>query len=205
MRLILFIIAFLFLAACNKDLQGEAIQFQSASPQQENPEQGDECTTNVDCPIGQVCVDSVCGVFEETPQQVTLSSCTKNADCGEQVCIDGMCGKIETMYQPQVCTAVCKIKRIVVKTSDDETYDFVPGKGSYTAAGALEWRIVTAPNHCTGQAKVPIHIIRRQYGKIVSEEYITLVEDVPSKVLTHPSVTSLAFTLTADVIDEQCS
>ena len=205
-KLILFTIALLLIAGCYRNLQGQAIQFQSGSTQQQNPQFGDECASNADCPTGQACVDSVCGTFQEASQQVTLSSCTTNADCGEQVCINGACGKIETInYQLQACTAACKIKRVVIATSDDETYDFVPGKGSYTAAGALEWRIVAAPNHCVGQAKVPVLVTRRQYGKVLNEEYVTLVEDVPSKVLKHPSVTTLAFTLTADFIDEECS
>src|SRR3989344_3454929 len=168
-KLILFTIALLLIAGCSRNLQGQAIQFQSGSTQQQNPQFGDECASNADCPTGQACVDSVCGTFQEASQQVTLSSCTTNADCGEQVCINGACGKIETInYQLKACTAPFKKKRV-------------------------------------GQAKVPVLVTRRQYGKVLNEEYVTLVEDVPSKVLKHPSVTTLAFTLTADVIDEECS
>ena len=213
MKLLLFLFLMsvgLVLAGCSIDLRGKAVEFQSASEQQQSPQPADECASNDDCPAGKFCVDSVCGTFQNAGNNIENNaakvSCIQNSDCTDGACIDGECGKLEYLHVQKACSATCNVKRVVVKTSDGETYDFVPGKGSYTAAGALEWRIVRGPNHCAGdEIKVPVQITRRQYGKVLSEEYITLAEKVPSKTLKHPSVNTLAFILTADVIEEQCS
>ena len=194
------------ITAC-EDLSGNAIDVvaPSGAEQEVSPDSDAECTSTADCPEGTVCVDSVCGVIEKAETVL----CEQNSDCaslGEgQVCIDGICGSLEEMYLPQTCDAACKVTRVLVKTSGGESYDYVPGKGSYTAAGALEWRLVRGPNHCAGEAKIPVQVTLRQYGNIISERYITLEKETESKKLTHPGVSTLAFTLTAEEIDEECT
>src|SRR3989338_5446650 len=173
------------ITAC-EDLSGNAIDVvaPSGAEQEVSPDSDAECTSTADCPEGTVCVDSVCGVIEKAETVL----CEQNSDCGS----------LEEMYLPQTCDAACKVTRVLVKTSGGESYDYVPGKGSYTAAGALEWRLVRGPNHCAGEAKVPVQIVLRQYGNIISERYITLEKETESKKLTHPGVSTLAFTLTAE-------
>jgi len=91
-------------------------------------------------------------------------------------------------------------------TSDGETYNVVKGKGGYTAASALEWTTMLNPSYCKGdEVKIPIKILKRNYGKILGDELILLKVGEKSKVITHPVMDEIKFTLTVQSVDEKCS
>lgn len=102
------------------------------------------------------------------------------------------------------CTK-CTVKELTITTSDGDTLPMVPGKGSYTGAGAIEWAVEKGAPQCEEEVKVPIKIIKRSYGKIVSEDSLSLVEGETSKIIDHPTIKTLKFTLRVDDLKVQCS
>ncbi len=132
-------------------------------------------------------------------------SCTLTADCeaGKQ-CLNGQCGTIEQLYQTD-CISKCNFEEIIISTSDGETYTLGKGQGSYTAAGALEWKLISVPNYCPMEKViVPIRIIAKNYGKIVGEYALTLEEGETSDQIMHPDIPSIEFTVTLDDVKEKC-
>ena len=136
-----------------------------------------------------------------------IKSCTYNAECTDNnVCVDGHCATLETIRQLNCDTAdtVCTVREIVMATNTGELYQLTPGRGSYTSAGALEWKTERA-QHCEGNnAIIPILIGLRNYGQLVGEYYITLSEGQNSTILTHPTISSIKFQLIAEKITSSC-
>jgi hypothetical protein len=131
--------------------------------------------------------------------------CTSNTDCSGQ-CINSACGDLSDLYSQQQCAQTCKLKTITVVTSNGETHLAGPGGGSYTSAGALTWVVESGPEHCaTQETIVPIKIIKKNYGEIVTEEYITLKRGETSQILHHPTISSVAFTLNVQDVTRECS
>ena len=139
----------------------------------------------------------------EITEEASEPSCTTDDDCGGKQCIGGICQQISDPVD--TCEATCRITGVTIETSDGQTLELVPGKGSYTAAGALQWRIESSPKHCKGEARIPIEITRYNYGEKLDQEIITLAEGESSRVITHPTITSVAFMLTVNYIAELCS
>lgn len=142
---------------------------------------------------------------EETTTSLNLS-CTLTADCeaGKQ-CINGQCGTIEVLYDTN-CASKCNFEEIIISTSDGETYTLGKGQGSYTAAGAIEWKLLSVPDYCPMElVVVPLKIIAKNYGKVVGEYALTLQEGETSKQIVHPAIPSLEFTVTVDKVKESCS
>jgi hypothetical protein len=142
----------------------------------------------------------------DSDASLVLQSCTMNSECSDgNVCIDNICGKLADLYSNEDCDAMCRITEVHVVTNRGDSYNFPPGKGSYTGAGALEWRLQSGPNHCAIQdPRVPIIITKRNYGDVISEAYVTLAEGETTSVLDHPSV-PLEFTLSANKITTTCT
>jgi len=145
---------------------------------------------------------------EEMPAEVApvIETCRVNADCTDnKKCIEGTCGMIADLYVTD-CEKKCTLKSLELTTSDGESYTLVKGQGGYTAAGAVEWKIVSFADYCPSEDLViPINIYKKNYGKVVSEQVITLKEGETSPVITHPTVTNLAFTLKVNELKESCS
>lgn len=135
--------------------------------------------------------------------------CTHNDNCtwGEH-CIEGRCQILADFYKTEddgECKK-CNFNNIEILTSDGETYTLSRGQGSYTAAGALDWTILSGPDYCSGEEIiVPIEILKRNYGEIFSDEVIMLKVGETSDVITHPIVQRVAFTLTVISANEVCS
>jgi len=134
--------------------------------------------------------------------------CTDNSQCAwNEQCIDEGCNTIESLYDTN-CDIKCNFNSVLVKTSDGETYTFDRGKGSYTAAGALSWKLLPGPDYCKGedaQAIIPIELTKLNYGQIVGKNVVTITKGKPSSVITHPNISSIKFTLTATDLKEKCS
>lgn len=151
--------------------------------------------------------DGICDFLEERAlAEMADGRCTDNYHCtlGEY-CIDSQCAPLESIYKGKGdCSKMCYIYAAKIITSDDESYNVKPKMGSYTAAGALEWKLMESPLHCKGESPVlPVKIIRKRPGEIIGEEVITLSRRETSAILTHPDL-SLAFTLQAQYIYESC-
>lgn len=151
--------------------------------------------------------NKVCDTAEREVQ-LSSSSCTDNLQCGSgKSCINGFCSVLSDIYQgSEICDKKCNYYALQVTTSDGETYNLKPKRGSYTAAGALEWKIMEAPEHCNGEPTIiPISIIRKAPGKILSEEIITLYKGEASTTLTHPLLPEFSLSLKIESVNELCS
>jgi hypothetical protein len=133
--------------------------------------------------------------------------CTVNADCEVgNFCIDGECGTIADIYMTEGCTEKCNFDSVVVETSDDDTFTLNRGQGDYTAAGAIEWTLSSGPDYCKGEKViVPVKIEKKNLGKILSEEYVTVIAGETSSVIKHPTMSSIAFTFKIKSVNEVCS
>ncbi|MBS3127115.1 hypothetical protein J4228_03035 [Candidatus Woesearchaeota archaeon] len=132
--------------------------------------------------------------------------CNTTADCEQgQFCIDQKCGTIADLYKTD-CATLCNYKDIKVVTSDGETYTLHRGEGSYTAAGALAWTLLSGPNYCPGNAAIiPIQLEKVSDGKILESNVLTLNVGQTSPQITHPTVKRVKFTLKIDSVNETCS
>jgi len=133
--------------------------------------------------------------------------CKQNKDCpAGNLCIDGDCGKIADLYVTEGCTQKCNFKDAVVETSDGQTFTLNRGKGDYTAAGAIEWSLSTGPDYCPGDdIIVPVKIKKKNLGKLINEQYVTVKVGEKSDVITHPNIKSIKFTFTVKSVKEECS
>ena len=137
-------------------------------------------------------------------QEVT--GCQYNSDCKEGLlCIDKECKILASLYKTD-CENKCAITAVKLKTSDGEEYGLTLGQGSYTAAGALEWKLMKTPDYCQGEDPlVAVNIIKKTTGKIVGEQVLTLQKGDTSEEITHPTVKSVKFTATLADVTEKCS
>ena len=197
---------------------GKAIQFQKLIGGEEGGKAG-EITYKVECtpphmlnPAGDACcldVDNstVCDTTEARQGQGTGGECNDNNQCPRgEYCVESSCRTLASLYTGAGdCSKLCSYYAIKMLTSDGETYSLKPKQGSYTGAGALEWKLLEMPQHCKGgKPLVPINIILKRPGEIISEGVITLQQGEKSEILTHPDIPKLAFALTADTIFETC-
>lgn len=145
---------------------------------------------------------------EPEKPKMELKACSHNANCTEgKLCIEGKCQALADFSKGiGSCEKECKFTGVEILTSDGETYSLKPGQGSYTAAGALDWTILSGFKYCSGEkARVPIKILKRNYGQVFSDEVILVKAGETSKVITHPTVKRIAFTLTVKKAEESCS
>lgn len=143
----------------------------------------------------------------EPPVPIVNLSCTTNMNCSEgKFCIEGNCGTIAELYETEGCEKKCNFGSIVVTTSDGETYPITKGQGSYTAAGALQWKVDSVPDYCPMEEVIaPIDIKMVNYGNVLRQYYLTLKEGETSEVMEHPVVPNIKFTVTLKSLEEKCS
>ncbi len=155
--------------------------------------------------------NNVCDTAEERQAQVQPAAvpgqCTDNLQCEtNEFCIDGRCSSLFQIYKGSpICGKICNYYALVVSTSDGESYNVKPKQGSYSCVGAVEWKIMENADHCQGEkAVVPIAIIMKQPGEIISEQVITLKRRESNEVV-HPTLPQCRLTLTMDEIYELCT
>ncbi len=179
---------------------GEVRDVVSCTPPQILTPDKDACCTDANN-------NSQCDTAE---REVVFSTgnCADNLECGSgKLCINGVCGTFQDLYHgSEICDKQCNYYALRVLTSDGETYNVRPKRGSYTAAGALEWKIMEAPSHCNGEPTViPVSIIKKAPGKILSEEVITLHKGEASAIIVHPFLPDFTFSLKIEEVNELCS
>jgi hypothetical protein len=148
---------------------------------------------------------------EAEPEEVIIepeeTSCEKKADCpqGER-CIEGVCGVISDLYQTEGCTDTCNYKNVEISTSDGEEYTLNRGRGSYSYAGAIEWKLTPGPDYCQGdEVPIPITLIKKNSGEVLEQQTIVLTEGETSEVVTHPTIERISFTATIESLVETCT
>lgn len=145
-------------------------------------------------------------VVEDTTETLEINlSCTINSDCEQgKSCINKICGKVADLYNT-ACESKCNFNQIEISTSDGDDFNLSRGQGSYTAAGAVEWKLLSGPDYCPGnEIIVPVELIRKDTGKIIGKEVITLNPGKTSDSITHPSIKSISFTLKIEKVNEEC-
>tara|TARA_Y100000310_G_C20621728_1_gene783707 strand:- start:234 stop:797 length:564 start_codon:yes stop_codon:yes gene_type:complete len=143
---------------------------------------------------------------EIEPGVVEVPACTVKADCEEwKDCIDGECKVVADLYNTE-CENKCDYNNVVVKTSDGNTLTLSRGQGSYTSAGAVEWKLMPGPKYCPDEnLPIPIKLLKKNTGEILSEEIVTLKVGETSNTITHPTISRVSFTVTVESINEVCS
>ena len=135
-------------------------------------------------------------------------SCSVSADCAwNEKCIEGVCGMTSDIYDTEgVCEQQCNFDNVHVFTSDGDELTLSRGQGSYTGAGAIEWKLLSSADYCKGEDATPvaIELIMKNMGQILSREVIVLEVGQESDSITHPSIASIDFTLEVESIDETC-
>src|SRR3989338_5624731 len=163
-------------------------------------------------PAPSVPVTAETTVVETTPPPppapvvVQNTSCKDNADCtGVLQCIDGSCRTVASLYKTD-CDQKCNYNTVKIITSDGEPFTLNRGNGDYAYAGAVEWKLLSGPDYCPGSnSLVPIAIIKKTTGKILGEEVITIHKGETSKIITHPTIARVRFTVKVDNYTEICS
>jgi len=171
------------------------------------PAQIEELPIVEDLPEGAEVSDVIEEPIEE-PIIEELIGCEFNSDCEwNKLCIDGECGTIDDLYVTEGCTEKCNFNSVVVETSDSQTFTLNRGQGDYTAAGAIEWTLASGPDYCKGSddITVPVKIKKKNMGKVISEEYRTVLVGKVSEVVTHPTMAGLEFTFKIKSVNEECS
>tara|TARA_Y100000310_G_C20651562_1_gene799710 strand:+ start:74 stop:634 length:561 start_codon:yes stop_codon:yes gene_type:complete len=145
-------------------------------------------------------------IKKEVVKEFKSTKCTHNTNCTfKKYCIAGECKAIADFYEKKDCEKKCNYQKIKITTGDGEKYTLSRGQGSYTAASALEWTIVSGPDYCSGEIiKVPFKILKRNYGKVFADEVVILKVGETSKTIGHPLMPEIAFTLRVESVDESC-
>jgi hypothetical protein len=193
------LILVLFFIGCQKQSEFVHLHEQSEVPAETTGESIEE--------TGAVSPEKPGKESVEEPEVEGDLSCTHNSNCtGGELCIEGKCQVLANFYETDDICKKCRLSKIEILTSDGGNYVLSPGQGSYTAAGALDWTIVKGEDYCQGnEVKVPIKILKRNYGEIFSDKLIILKAGETSKVITHPFMKRVAFTLKIVSVEEDCS
>jgi hypothetical protein len=208
--IIIFIIVGIFsLTSCEKiqNYVGQRSELQDLAEElpieEDTMDQIEEALDEVEEQV-EVLVEEVIEDIEEEPV-----GCTTNDDCEwDEYCIDEICGKTGDIYDTDGdCEEKCNFNDVVITTSDGDEMTLSRGKGSYTAAGAIEWKLLSSSDYCLGDEDtvVAIKLIYKNAGTLLGEEIVTVDVGETSKVITHPVISSISFTLEVESINEECS
>ncbi len=146
-------------------------------------------------------------IVQEAAVVVTLpTTCQSNTQCGQGLyCIDASCARLSELNNNKNCKQTCELTKAHFITSDGEKYALTKGQGTYTAAGALEWKVMAFGPYCQGvEPKIPVLLIKKNAGKILEESVITIQEGNTSNIITHPTVKRVKFTVTLAAVEEVC-
>lgn len=144
---------------------------------------------------------------EESADKKEAQKCEDTSDCKDgYACVDKRCGRVIELYDTESsCDERCRIKEVELETNSGDRFNFPPGKGTYTGAGAVEWKLASIPDYCPMEnPPIAIQVLKWNYGKLLSDEVITLHKGEESEVIAHPVVRKVQFTLKVKDIKEVC-
>lgn len=148
-------------------------------------------------------------VIEEIVEVEVETGCTTKTECAwNEHCIEGECAQLTTIYDTEsVCDSKCNFNQVQITTSDGDEFELARGKGDYTLAGAIEWQLMSGADYCLGDdsTTVAIKLKKKNYGEIIEEQVILVNQGEISQIISHPIMTTAAFTLTVNSINEECS
>ena len=154
--------------------------------------------------VEEIILEEVVEIVEED----LVVSCLVSADCEwNEYCIGGFCGMTSDIYNTDGdCDSKCNFNNVQVSTSDGDELILSRGQGSYTAAGAVEWKLLSSADYCLGEGATPVavELIMKNLGQILSKKVIVLNVGDESNSITHPSITSIDFRLVVESYDETC-
>tara|TARA_Y100000310_G_C20583344_1_gene764116 strand:+ start:213 stop:788 length:576 start_codon:yes stop_codon:yes gene_type:complete len=145
-------------------------------------------------------------VEESVPEEIVVNkTCTQDLECtGTERCIDGTCGLLNAINN-QECVSKCTYKSANIETSDGDILTLKRGESTYTAAGAVAWKLLNPGEYCPGEdVRIPIQIEKVNYGKILSTQVLTTKINEVSEEVNHPTVKSVKFTLKVVDLEEEC-
>jgi hypothetical protein len=179
----------IIILGCTKEQpQVDQIEEQVLPPVQEEPPQIEE------------------PIIEPIEEELNLT-CQRNSDCLNNLyCIDLECKTLADINVAQEeCETKCSLTNATITTSDGEEYTLRRGQGSYSYAGAIEWKIGIMPAFCPSKnVKVPLVTIKKNYGEILGEQITTLTKGQTSEVITHPTSSRVNFQLTLKDFKQTC-
>ncbi len=147
-------------------------------------------------------------IVEEVELVIEDVTCSVSDDCAwNEYCIEGVCGQTSKIYNTDGdCDSKCNFNNVQITTSDGDEMTLSRGQGSYTAAGAVEWKLLSSADYCLGEDPTPVavELIKKNYGKIIAKEVVVLEVGEESDSVTHPDIASIDFTLEVTSIDETC-
>jgi len=126
--------------------------------------------------VKKSCISTVCVIegigndkcdteeeYEIEKVEVSAEICDDHNQCTiGKICLNNQCTTIEEQYNTDCQGRKCNLNQIQISTSDNEMLTLAPGKGGYTAAGAVDWTIEPIPNYCEGEEiKLPIEIEKK--------------------------------------------
>ncbi len=153
-------------------------------------------------------IESTDELEEEIEVEEEKVACSVNDDCSwGEYCVEGVCLKTSDIYDTESsCEEMCNFAEVEVQTSDGDELTLSRGQGSYTAAGAVEWKLLSSADYCKGEEETPIAIelIMKNSGEIIEEKVIILELEKVSEVITHPQINSISFTLEVYDYVETC-
>lgn len=218
---VLLVVGVFFLAKAS----GKAIYFEQWIAGSKNATSG-EITYSVKCTPPHIlnperdgcCLDTnnnaLCDNIEKEQSQTQFEivdegkDCLDNRQCSPALCINSKCSYLSKLYKMKMnaCSKICSFYGAEILTSDGETYTIKPQEGSYSGAGAINWKLLAGSNHCQEEpAVLPIKITKNKPGETLSEEIVTISKSQSSKVITHPYAPKMAFSLTVKNIHELCA
>ncbi len=192
---------FLFVTACEEiaSFQQENRAQKQIPPAPELPQETAPALTTAE---GERAI-----IETETAEQ--KQACVRTEDCSEGLeCIDNSCQTLTSLYEidDENCPVTCTLQSVQLRTGDGEDYSLWRGQGSYTAAGAVAWKVMGTPVYCQMETPlVPIKFIKKTTGKVIEEEIVTLKERETTPVITHPLIPRIKFTITLEKVEEECT
>ena len=193
MKKLLFLILFILLIGCS---DGE-LKDGSEIPEQLDVE-GSELNEVEDKPMEKS--------EDAEITNTTKPECTQDTDCtGLERCIDNSCGLLKEINQAE-CDAKCTLKSATMETSDGKVLTLKRGESTYTAAGALAWKLLNPGEYCEdSNVKIPVEFEKVNYGKVLSTQVVTTTVGEVSEEITHPTVKRVKFTLKITDLVEECN
>jgi hypothetical protein len=202
-----------------KETTGQAIHFRPGVVNETTNETIFECTLPHIEFDGRCCLDEdesgICDIEEQLNQEraeIDAEICNNHNDCSfGKACINSQCQVLEDTFKEQQaeleqCINQCSVSRVKVTTSDNEEYNVRIGRGSYTAAGGLEWKVLKGANFCLGtQTKIPIEFTAHGTDGILKKEIVLLAKEEISKRISHPTSSKVSFSVSIDDYTQDCS
>ncbi len=141
----------------------------------------------------------------KSSDSINAGACDDNSKCAQgEKCVEGSCQTVNSLYAAN-CAKKCSLKQVTIVTNDGETVTLKPGEGNYAYAGAMGFDLLKTPQYCPGEnIVVPLELQKVTTGKVLNTQVITMTKGEKSKIITHPTIKRVQFTLEVKDVKEEC-